>query len=219
MAPLSSAQAAQDRRSVAPLHRFASRISAALVIPLAGLLILLSDDILSIYKPEFRDAVPLVVILVVGRTVEAIFGPASTIVEMIGHRGLPLLNSLLGLSAWAIIGVLLVPIAGSMGMAIAVSFGIVLVAISATVELRVSDGISLVDAKLLRGIAVALVGYFLMSLAGDALVAIGGPGRAAILTLLLYPAVTWLALRLGLSRQDRMALGKAGRALRLSPHG
>lgn len=221
MAPLSSAQAAQDRRSIGPLHRFASRISSALVVPLAGLLILLASDILSIYKPEFRDAVPLVVILVIGRAVEAIFGPATAIVEMVGHRGLPLLNSLLGLGAWALCGALLVPtggdVGGGVGMAIGVSIGTVLIAFAATVELRISDGIRLVDGKLLRGLAIALLGVGVMAGAGELLAALGGPIRAAALFLIFYPAVTWLALRFGLGVQDRLALGKAGRTLRLAP--
>ena len=34
------------------------------------------------------------------RAAEAIVGPAGTIVEMIGHRGLPLLNSLLAFLLW-----------------------------------------------------------------------------------------------------------------------
>ena len=217
MAPLSSAQAAQDRRSIAPLHRFASRISAAFVVPLAGLLILLAADILSLYKPEFRDAVPLVVILVIGRAVEAIFGPATAIVEMIGHRALPLLNSLLGLGAWAALAVMLVPDTGSIGMAIGVSVGTVLVAWVATLELRISDGISLVDRKLLRGLAAGLIGVAIMSLAGEALAGLGAPIRALALFFIFYPAATWVALRTGLGAQDRQALGKTGRALRLAP--
>ncbi len=217
MAPLSSAQAAQDRRSIAPLHRFASRISAALVVPLSGLLILLAADILSVYKPEFRSAVPLVIILVIGRAVEAVFGPATAIVEMIGHRGLPLLNSLLGLGAWAIIAILLVPTTGRVGMAIGVSVGTVLVAWAATVELRVSDGIKLVDGKLLRGLGVALAGVSIMAAAGELLGILGAPLRAAALLIVFYPAATWLAVRFGLSNEDRRALGKTGRRLRLAP--
>ena len=106
----------------APLYHFASRVSTALVVPLAGLLIFAGPDILSVYRREAMAALPLLSILVAARAVEAIVGPASTIVEMIGHRALPLLNSLIAVAAvdrrsrpgWC-------PAQGALGMAIAVS--------------------------------------------------------------------------------------------------
>ena len=48
-------------------------------------------------------------VLVAARGIEAIVGPASTIVEMIGHRALPLLNSFIAIALW--IG--LMPVAGA----------------------------------------------------------------------------------------------------------
>lgn len=217
MQPLSSAQAKRDRKSIEPLHRFASRMSTALVVPLSGLLIVLAPDILSVFKPEFRTAVPLVVVLVLGRAIEAIVGPASSVVEMIGHRGLPTLNSVLGLGTWAILAFLLVPSLGGMGMAIGVSAGTVLIAWAATLELRISDGVRLVDRKLLRGIAVSVVGVLVMAGVGMLLRPLGGPVRAGVLLIFFYPLLTWIGLRIGLGAEDRRALGKLGRKLRLSP--
>ena len=93
LGPLSSAQAHVDRTQVAPLYHFASRVSTALVVPLAGLLVFAGVDVLSLYRPEARGALPLLFILVGARAVEAIVGPASAIVEMIGHRALPCLTA------------------------------------------------------------------------------------------------------------------------------
>src|SRR6185295_16182278 len=47
LAPLSSSQAHADRSKVAPLYHFASRVSTALVVPMAGLLVFAGPDILS----------------------------------------------------------------------------------------------------------------------------------------------------------------------------
>lgn len=214
LTPLASAQAAKDRAGIAPLYRFSSRVANALVIPITGFLILAASEILGLFAPEARAAVPLVIILVLGRAAESIAGPAQPVIEMVGHRGLPLLNSLLGLAAWLLLSLLLVPRMDAVGMAIAVSAAIVLIAWVAAIELKLSDGLVIADPKVLIGLAVSLAGIGLMWLAGEALQAGGAKVRAGGL-LLLLPAVMWASLRLGLARGDRLALGGAARRLRL----
>lgn len=224
LAPLTAAQSARDRASIAPLYRFATRASVAVVVPVGGLLILAGPDILSFFDPVAAAALPLLVILVAGRTLEAMVGPATPVVEMTGHRGLPVLNSALGLAVWAALSWWLVPTLAGTGMAIAVAVGTVVIAWAAAVELRVTDGLSPFDAKLAIGLAVALVGLAGMAAVGaaidaamDAGGAAGGARPRAAALLLLFPLVTWLSLRFGLARSDRAALGGLGRWMRLSP--
>ena len=211
MAPLSSAQAHADRAALAPLYRFASRVSTALVVPLAGLLVFAGADILSVYRPEAAAALPLLYILVAARAVEAIVGPATPIVEMTGHRILPLVNSLVGVALWAMLVAWLVPEIGALGMALAVAGATILIAYAATFELTVSDGLSPFDSKLLRGLAIALAGVGLMALAEHLT---HGPVRF-VSVLLLWAASSWSALRFGLQRSDRQAFGGFARRLRL----
>ena len=211
MAPLASAQAGADRAAIGPLYHFASRVSTALVVPLASLLIFAGTDILSIYREEAEAALPLLYILVAARGIEAVVGPASAIVEMIGHWALPLVNSLVGVLAWAVLAVLLVPEHGAIGMAIATGVATVVIAYAATLQLRVSDGLSPFDRKLLQGLGAALAGASLMAIASASL---GGPSRFAVV-LLLWAATSWIALRVGLTRSDRRALGGLSRRLRL----
>ncbi|HEY0625422.1 MAG TPA: lipopolysaccharide biosynthesis protein [Allosphingosinicella sp.] len=213
MAPLSSAQARSDRAAIAPLYRFASRVSTALVIPLAGLLIFAGADILSVYRPEAAAALPLLVILAAARAGEAVVGPATSIVEMTGHRGLPLLNSLLGILLWAALTALLVPSLGPLGMAISVAAGTLLIAVAATVELGFSDGLLPFDRKLFAALGIALAGVAMM---WTAQILIGGPPRF-IAVLLLWALTSWVALRFGLTRTDREALGGFARSVRLVP--
>ncbi len=214
LAPLASAAAARDRATIAPLYRFATRVSIALVVPLAGFLILIAPDILSLFAPAAAAALPLVVILVMGRAIEAVVGPASPVVEMTGHKALPLLNSVLGLIAWMVLAWLLVPRIGGMGMALAVSAGTVLSTWAAAVELRLSDSLSAFDGKGWIGLGVALAGIAVMTLAGLGLESLGMRARAALL-LPVFLGVTWATLRLGLSREDRQALGPVARRARL----
>ncbi len=211
MAPLSSAQAHVDRSQIAPIYRFASRVSTALVVPLSGLLIFAGPDILSVYREEARAALPLLALLVTARAVEAIVGPATPIVEMAGHRLLPLLNSILGATLWAVLALLLVPSHGAWGMAIAVASATVLIAYAATLELRLSDGLSPFDRKLFQGLGLALAGVALMALAQAHS---SGPARF-VAVLALWAATSWVALRFGLGRGDREALGGLARRLRL----
>lgn len=211
LGPLSSAQALADRSQIAPLYRFASRVSTALVVPLGGLLIFAGADILSVYRPEVAAALPLLWILVAARVLEAIVGPAATIVEMTGHRILPLVNSLAAVAIWAALALLLTPAYGALGMAAAVAAGTLAAAYAATLELGIGERLSPFDRKLFQGLAVAAAGVALMALAAQLL---GGPARFAAV-LALWAVTSWLALRYGLTRDDRLALGGFARKLHL----
>ena len=211
LAPLSSAQAHADRSAVGPLYHFASRVSTALVIPLAGLITFTGPDILSVYRRETAAALPLLAVLCASRAGEAIVGPAGTIVEMIGHRALPLLNSLIAILLWLGLALWLTPLIGPMGMAIAVSVAIVASTYAAVIELEISDGLSPFDRKLFQGLAVALVGVGAMALVW---LYAWGPIRFAS-NMALWAATSWLAMRYGLTREDRLALGGLSRRLRL----
>ncbi|MBO9602120.1 MAG: oligosaccharide flippase family protein [Novosphingobium sp.] len=213
LAPLSSAQARVDRTQIVRLYRFASRISTALVVPLAGFLIFAAPDILSVYRREALAAMPILALLASARAAEAVVGPASAIVEMIGHRLLPLLNSAISVALLAGLAWWLVPLDGAWGMAIAAAAATVAPAYAATVELGISDGVSPLDPRLLSGLALALIG--LAAMWGIAEV-FHGPARFFSL-LVLWALASWLALRHGLSREDREGLGGFGRTLRLVP--
>lgn len=211
MGPLSSAQARADRSALAPIYRFASRVSTALVVPMAGLLIFAGADILSLYRPEAAAALPLLYILVSARALEAIVGPATAIVEMTGHRGLPLFNSLIGTILWIGLAWWLVPIWGETGMALAVAAATIAIAYAATVELQISDRLSPFDRKLFLGLAIGISGIALMGVAEQFA---GGPARFA-LVLALWAITSWCTLRFGLAKADREALGGFARRIRL----
>lgn len=214
LAPLAAAQAAHNRAGVAELYGFATRLSIAFVVPLSALLMLTASDILSAFAPAAAAALPLLVILVLGRAAEAVVGPATPVIEMTGHRILPLLNSAIGLGAWGLLGAWLVPAYGATGMAWAVSAGTVLIAWAATLELRLADGLVAFDRPATMALLVALATSAVLWAAGEALASFGAPVRAISLLLLFLP-LQWMLLRFGLPLMDRQALGKAARKLRL----
>lgn len=214
LAPLSSAQAAQDRTEIGPLYSFSSRLSAALVLPIGGLLILLASDILSLFGPGAEAALATLVILTLGRVGEAVLGPATPIVEMTGHRLLPLINSFIGILIWVILAWIFAFDRGAEGMAIAVSCGAVAIALAAVVELRISDGLHPFDFPFLRGLVAGGLGVTLLAFFGYLLEPAGAPIRAITLVFLFAP-LCWLTLRLGLDRGDRKALGGFSKSMRL----
>jgi O-antigen/teichoic acid export membrane protein len=212
LGPLASAQAHVDRAQIAPLYHFASRVSTALVVPLAGLLIFAGVEVLSLYQPRAAAALPLLYILVAARAIEAIVGPASTIVEMIGHRGLPLLNSAIAVMLWIGMALWLAPEHGALGMAVAVGVATVISTYAATLQLQLSDGLTPFDRKLMQNLALALAGVAFMAGAEWLL---DGPARLAAIVA-LWAITSWLTLRYGLTRGDREALGGLSRRLRLA---
>jgi O-antigen/teichoic acid export membrane protein len=168
-------------------------------------------DLLSVYRREVAAALPVLAILSAARALEAIVGPAATLVEMLGHRALPLLNSLIAVLMWLGLAFWLTPLYGAPGMAVAVAAAVLASSYAAAVELRVSDGLSPLGRKLYQALAVALSGVGAMALVEHLT---GGPLRFA-LNMTLWLATSWLTLRYGLTREDRLALGGLSRRLRL----
>ena len=214
LAPLSSEQHAADPRAVAPLYRFSNRIAAIIVIPLAGYMVATGDIILKLFSPEAAAALPVLAILVIGRAGETVLGAATPIVEMTGHRGLPLLNSLAGLALATLIGWLLVPTHGASGMAWAVAAGVVLASWAAVVELWARDGLNPFDTLFVRACAYGAAAILLFYAVGTLFTPQAYLVRGAVQFCLFWPIV-WLGLRLCLDPEDKQALGLIGRRLKL----
>ncbi len=214
LAPLASEQGAADRAGIAPLYAFSTHISILLAIPLSMLLILIAPDMLSAFAPGSQAALSVLVALLVARAIEAAIGPATPIVEMIGHKGLPLVNSLIGLALWLGLGLWLVPDFGAYGMALAVSAAVVATAFLAVTELVWSDRLSPFTSGFWRAFLAAAVCVAALWGLGLALSPMGQPVRAVGLLVLFWPLL-WLGLKYGLEPEDKAALGKAAVKLRL----
>lgn len=214
LSPLASAQAAVDRSAMLPMYRFSTHMSLLLAVPLTGFMILIASDMLSAFAPGTAAALPVLVVLLAARAGEAVIGPATPIVEMVGHRALPLLNSLIGLALWLLLACWLVPIHGALGMAISVSVAVVVTAWAAVIELRISDALSPFGAGFRRAVLAGAAIIALLWLSGEALAPLGTTIRAISLFGLFWPLL-WLGLRYGLDDVDKAALGKLGRKLHL----
>lgn len=214
LSPLASAQAASDRSEMLPMYRFSTHMSLLLAMPLAGFMILVASDILSAFAPGAAAALPVLVILLVARAGEAVIGPATPIVEMVGHRAIPLLNSVIGILIWLGLALWLVPDHGALGMAISVSVAVVASAWAAVIELRISDRLSPFGSGFWRAAVAGTVVILLLWTIGEALDPYGARIRAIGLFTIFWPSL-WLALKFGLGDEDKAALGKLAARLRL----
>jgi O-antigen/teichoic acid export membrane protein len=177
-------------------------------------LILVAADMLSAFAPGSEAGLSVVIILLAARAAEAALGPATPIIEMTGHRILPLANSLAGLVIWLALGMWLVPQRGAEGMAMAVSAAVVLTAILAMVELYWVDRISPLGHGFWRALFSAAGCIALLWGLGELLSPFGQPVRALSLLVLFWPAL-WVTLRIGLLPEDKAGLGSFARKLRL----
>lgn len=218
MAPLAAERDGHgDHTSLQDMFAFATRISLCIALPFGAALILARHDILASMQPEFQAAAAAIAILCAGRVLEAATGPASAIIEMLGHHLLPAFNGLLGFTVLLGIGVILIPQPGALG-------GVTGAAIAAATGLNVTALLSLIQA----GLLYKLVPYdrHLMRPFGTALLLAGAIaafipasnlwstpiGIIAGISVLLTSLV--ILIRYGLSQEDANALGRIGKLLR-----
>lgn len=215
MAPLASAQtAAIDSNAVQPLYGFSTRLATAGILPLLALLIGLSPGILMLFAPEARAALMLVIILSVGRAIEALLGPSAAILEVIGQRRLMLWNSGAGLVSWFGLAFALTPTFGAAGMAISVAVSLNLVAVLALVQLYWSHLLHPFQPPFWRTLSISALAA-LMVLAADAAASRWSELAGMVAAAVMFLPAFWLSLRFGLCRADRAALGRFSKWLRL----
>lgn len=215
MAPLASAQkAAIDVKAVEPLYGFSTRLAMAGILPLLAVLVGLAEEILLLFAPEARAALSLLIILSLGRTIEALLGPSSAILEVIGQRRLMLWNSAAGLASWLALAFALTPWLGAMGMAISVAVSLNIVALLALLQLYWWHKLHPFQPPFWRTFLVSLLAA-LMVLGGEALVSQWSKAAGAATAVALFAAAFWLSLRFGLCKADRAALGRFGKWLRI----
>ena len=121
MTQISSAFHARDRVGVARLARTAVRLSLLLAAPLALAIIGASYFLLPLIGPEFVAAMPLVVVMVTGQVLIALFGPAGLVLSMSGNERVNLVISVAGTVALLVLAPVAAIEGGTIGIASCVS--------------------------------------------------------------------------------------------------
>lgn len=214
LAPLASAASRGAREEVRSIYGFATRTLAAIALPSGLVLAAAAPAVLSLFGKQADPAVPAVMILVGSRIVEALAGAAQPIQQVISSYRAQLLAANVGMIAAAIVGYALLPEWGLTGMAIAVTTGLCIGAILPVVQMWFDEGLTPFTGPFLRTISVTV----LVALAGAVVAHLANllPDEIALpLVLAIMLAATWFACRFALPLEDRCALGKLGRTLRL----
>jgi O-antigen/teichoic acid export membrane protein len=180
------------------------------------------------FAPDFAQASGIILILALARMIEALTGPASALVEMIGHRLLPLLNGIAGVTVLIVLQFVLTPEYGALGAATAVAVGVNVTSTLSLIEAYFLYDLQPYSRALVRPFAIAIVSTLLMAWLGSliGLGALAGPaglaeltgadrGVAVVAVYSLGILVTLaLIVRYGLRAEDAHALGSIGRWLR-----
>lgn len=215
LSPLASAAAGGDRAELRTIYGFATRVLTAIALPAGLVLAAATPAVLSLFGREAAIAAPAVMILIGSRIVEALAGAAQPIQQVISTHRAQLIAANTGMVVAAAVGWLLLPAWGLTGMAIAVTAGLCTGAILPVFQMAWDEGLTPFAAPFARTMAVTLG----IALAGAALAYLANalPDAAALVAgLALMLGATWAACRFALSHDDRQALGKTGRALRLT---
>jgi O-antigen/teichoic acid export membrane protein len=216
LAPLASAANQGRKEDVKAIYGFATRIQIAIGLPMGAVLISAGPAILKLFTKEAFVALPALAIMVVARIIEAASGAAAPIQQVTrGFKG-QLVGSVLGLAVASALAFGLLPGGGLTGMAWAIAAGLIIASVTPMAQLWHKGRMHPFKWPFLRvlGIAAAAAaaGFALMSAA----LLLPRAIELAAIPLLLGAAI-WCSARFALPRDDRIALGKTGRALRLAP--
>ncbi len=214
LAPLASLASTGSKESVREIYGFATRVSFAVAVPMGAVLAVSAPAILATFGPEAAPALWALVILISARIIEAICGAAMPIQQVISKFRSQLVGSFLGLGVAALAVWLIMPAGGLTGITIAVALGLVVAAITPLWQVHAFDGLHPFARPFgrvaARALGISAVGLGL-GLAIDQL-----PLIAQLPLLLpLLAGSLWCSARFALAREDRVALGKTGRKLRL----
>lgn len=214
LAPLASAASQGDREQLRTIYGFATRVLTAIALPAGLVLAAATPAVLSLFGREAAAAAPAVMILIGSRIIEALAGAAQPIQQVISTHRAQLIAANTGMVVAAAIGWWLLPAWGLTGMAITVTAGLCTGALLPIAQMWFDEGLSPFAAPFTRTFTITVAiasGGALLAFATNNL-----PDALALtMGLALMLASMWASCRFALSHNDRLALGKTGRALRL----
>lgn len=142
LAPDIAALWSMDKRKElqSSIHRVAW-LNAAIALPVTLMLGLLGPWLLGLFGDAFIPLYPVMMMLCVGQLVNALCGPVMYLLNMTGHEAIAQRTMLVAMLVNLMANVILIPLMGLMGAAIATSLSMVLWNVWALVAVRRHTGI------------------------------------------------------------------------------
>jgi O-antigen/teichoic acid export membrane protein len=198
----------QRREQLQEIYTVAGRLITMVSLPLLLVIMVNGGDILGLLGPAFvAGALPLF-ILASGHFVKLAFGAASVVLNVGGRQSLEAGNVALAAGMNLILNLILIPIFGLLGAALATAISLIALALLRCVQVRRVLGLHTVDVALLRILLITLP-LALAIWAASAIIGFGpGSGLVALLLrLIAMGAVIGAALWFfGLKADDRAML-------------
>lgn len=186
--------AKDDLPAIAALRRESAIAHTAVVWPVYVVVIVFAPTLASIFGPEFVDGAASLRILAVGLLISSLFGPVGSILLMSGDSRATLRVGVMGFATNLVLNLVLVPIMGIEGAAVAWAATFVVRALANTVACR-RAGIDIDVAPTLRiavglALVVGLAAIGSRALLGPDVVGAVGAGAVAALAALAVLAAT-----------------------------
>lgn len=202
-----------QRDGLADLYQSACRLCVMLTVPLGVLLIIFSEEILGWFGGGFAAGSAYLVVLVIGQIINSGIGEASTVLLMGGHSPVVMRNAVFFGGVLLVSLIVIVPMWGAVGAAVAVAGNLVAVGITRVYQVASLYGIWPATKELWKPIAAGAITTAIMLLAKEwvpsAAHLILAPGACGMYVGLLV----WM----GLHPADRATIGAIVARIRLVP--
>jgi O-antigen/teichoic acid export membrane protein len=180
------------------IYRMVTRWTVSIVMPAVILFMVMPETVLALFGPRFIPAGEALFILSASSFVQAVFGLATTMLAMSGHARLSFFNALAALLLQITLNLLLIPLLGMNGAAVANFAVFLLLSLVRLVQVRLLLTIHPFGNALWKPFAAGLCTALLLLAARPMLVALPVAGALAsglFLTLAAY-AILMMLLRL-----------------------
>ncbi len=107
-----------DHEGVFSLYEDSRQMVVKIVLPLAVLIALFSSWLLSIFGEAFREAVPILLLLLLGRVINVMVGPVEVVMMMLRHVGAFKIYTMAAILLHLVLSVVLTSRFGAMGAAV-----------------------------------------------------------------------------------------------------
>ena len=132
--------AAEDIAKLARFSRLVTLTMVTLSAPILIGMVMFAEQVMRLFGAEFSSYAPILVILSIAHAVNVVTGPVGYLLMMCGHENQQRLASMAGAGVLLGLGILMVPLFGALGAAIATAAGIVTQNLVALLFVRKSLG-------------------------------------------------------------------------------
>jgi O-antigen/teichoic acid export membrane protein len=140
------------------LYQTITRWIATFAFPISAAMILEPDLFLVFFGKDAAGAAPIIAVLAAGNLFYSGTGPTGYVLSMTGRPGVNFANSLAGVGLYIVLGIMVVPKYGALGMAYVDASVTAVVNIARVIEAKILVGVQPFGRSFFKPVAATLVG-------------------------------------------------------------